>query len=89
MIPIAASMAVATHTGLYTFMIPATMACTCAFALPLAAPLIMVVFSTGRVPMWSMNKAGIFSNLIGGIVEGGLHKIMPAVLGVGVEECPP
>jgi solute carrier family 13 (sodium-dependent dicarboxylate transporter), member 2/3/5 len=89
MIPIAASMAVATKTSPYTFMIPATMACTCAFVLPIATPPNMVVFSTGRLPMWEMNKAGIFLNLIGSVLLlMAAYTIIPAVLGVGAEEYP-
>jgi di/tricarboxylate transporter len=44
MIPVAASMVVATNSSPYTFMIPATMAC--AFVFLIATPPNMVVFST-------------------------------------------
>ncbi|CAB9507604.1 Sodium-dependent dicarboxylate transporter SdcS [Seminavis robusta] len=89
MIPIAASMAVATQTSPYTFMIPATMACSCAFVLPIATPPNMVVFSTGRLPMAEMNKAGVFLNVIGSaLLLGATYTIIPAVMGVAAEEFP-
>lgn len=56
MVPIAAAIAVATRVSPYTFMIPAAMACSCAFVLPIATPPNMVVFSTGRLPMVEMTR---------------------------------
>ncbi|CAB9499175.1 Sodium-dependent dicarboxylate transporter SdcS [Seminavis robusta] len=68
MIPIAASLAIALETNPYTLMIPVTFACSCAFALPIATPPNMVVFSTGRVPLREMNKGGLVLNMISSVV---------------------
>lgn len=89
MIPIAASLAVATMSSPFTFMIPATMACSCAFCLPIATPPNMVVFSTGRLPMREMNKAGILLNIICSLILlGAAFSIIPAVTGVAASDFP-
>mmetsp|Transcript_16990 Transcript_16990/g.41192 ORF Transcript_16990/g.41192 Transcript_16990/m.41192 type:complete len:88 (+) Transcript_16990:988-1251(+) len=87
MILIAASLAVADKVSPYTYMIPATMACSCAFVLPIATPPDMVVFSTGRLPMREMNKAGVLLNIIGSLLLlGAAFAIIPAVLDVEADE---
>lgn len=68
MIPIAASLAVSLETNPYTIMIPVTIACSCAFAMPIATPPNMVAFATGQVPLREMNKSGAFLNIISSII---------------------
>ena len=88
-VPIAASIAIATNASPYTFMVPAAMACSCAFCLPIATPPNMVVFSTGRVPMREMNKAGVLLNVVCSvIILGAAFTIVPAVTKVGASEFP-
>lgn len=82
MIPVAAALAVALETNPYTFMIPVTLACSCAFALPIATPPNMVVFSTGRVSLVEMNKAGLFLNIVSSLVLLlGAYTFIPWALG--------
>ena len=89
MIPIAGSLAVAMRVSPYTFMIPATMACSCAFFLPIATPPNMVVYSTGMIELREMNKAGAFLNIICAILLWiAAYSIIPAVLGVGANDFP-
>eukprot|EP00934_Nitzschia_sp_Nitz4_P007683 Nitzschia sp. Nitz4//scaffold4_size323378//207815//209578//NITZ4_000679-RA/size323378-processed-gene-0.293-mRNA-1//1//CDS//3329553456//7673//frame0 len=89
MIPIAASLAVGARASPYSFMIPAAIACSCAFCLPVATPPNMVAFSSGRLPMVEMNKAGIFLNMMCTFLILGLaFTIIPAVVGVGVRDFP-
>ena len=89
MVPVAASIAVALQASPYTFMLPATMACSCAFVLPIATPPNMVVFSTGRVPMREMNKAGVLLNVVCSLILfGAAFTIIPAVLRVPATEFP-
>ena len=89
MIPIAASIAVGSGVSPYTFMIPAALACSCAFCLPIATPPNMVVFSSGRLPMIEMNKAGVFLNIICSVlILGAAFSIIPAVLNVDADEFP-
>lgn len=89
MIPIAASIAVGAGVSPYTYMIPAALACSCAFCLPIATPPNMVVFATGRLPLSEMNKAGVFLNLICSVVIlAAAFTIIPAVLSVGADDFP-
>lgn len=88
-VPLAASLAVATQVSPYTFMIPATMACSCAFVLPIATPPNSVVFSTGLLPMREMNKAGIILNVLGSLVLfAAAYTIIPVTLGVDANDYP-
>lgn len=89
MIPIAASIAVGAEVSPYTFMIPATLACSCAFCLPIATPPNMVVFSSGRLAMTEMMKAGVILNLVCSVlILGAAFSIVPAVLDVDADEFP-
>lgn len=89
MIPLAASLALGAGVSPYTFMIPATLACSCAFTLPIATPPNMIAFSSGRLPLIEMNKAGVVLNIICTfLILGVTFTIVPAVLNVGVREVP-
>jgi solute carrier family 13 (sodium-dependent dicarboxylate transporter), member 2/3/5 len=46
-------------------LIPATLAATLGFALPVASPMQAIVFGSGRIPVRAMVKAGIWMDLIG------------------------
>ena len=46
-------------------MVPATIASSCAFMLPVATPPNAIVFSSGKVSLKKMFKTGIWMNLIG------------------------
>mmetsp|Transcript_14840 Transcript_14840/g.30283 ORF Transcript_14840/g.30283 Transcript_14840/m.30283 type:complete len:484 (+) Transcript_14840:658-2109(+) len=89
MIPIAASIAVGSGVSPYTFMIPAALACSCAFCLPVATPPNMVVFASGRLPMSEMIRAGVFLNVVCSVLILGLaFTLIPAVLKVDADELP-
>lgn len=89
MIPIAASIAVGASVSPYTFMIPAALACSCAFCLPVATPPNMVVFASKRLPMTEMMRAGIFLNLACSvIILTWTFTLIPAVLDVDADEFP-
>ncbi len=47
------------------FAIPATVAASCAFMMPVATPPNTVVFSTGKVPISAMMRAGLVLNIAG------------------------
>jgi len=62
-LPILASIAPAMEISPYMLVIPATIAASCAFMLPVATPPNAIVFGTGGVSIFQMCKAGICLNL--------------------------
>jgi sodium-dependent dicarboxylate transporter 2/3/5 len=64
-LPILASAAVALHMDPRALMIPATLSASCAFMMPVASPTQAIVFSSGRVPIRSMMRAGLWFNALG------------------------
>ena len=64
-LPILASTAPAWGMDPVSIMIPATLAASCGFMLPIASPMQAIVFGTGRIPVRSMVRAGIWMDLIG------------------------
>ncbi|MFC1546027.1 SLC13 family permease [Pseudomonadota bacterium] len=68
MLPILAATALANEMDLMMVLIPATLAASCAFMLPVATPPNAIVFGTDYVPMQAMVKVGIRLNLIMAIV---------------------
>ena len=49
-------------------MVPAAISASCAFMLPGATAPNAIIFGTGKVPIFSMVKAGLVINLIGAVV---------------------
>ncbi len=64
-LPILASVAVATGTHPLALMIPATLSASCAFMMPVATPPNAIVFGSNRIAAGEMARAGIVLNLIG------------------------
>ncbi len=67
-LPILAAISVGINVNPLLLMIPATIASSLAFMLPVATPPNIIVFGTGRVTIPQMLKAGIILDLIGVIV---------------------
>ena len=67
-LPILASVAVATGTHPLLLMVPATLSASCAFMMPVATPPNSIVFGSNRISVGEMARAGIFLNLIGVLV---------------------
>ena len=67
-LPILASVAVATGTHPLVLMIPATLSASCAFMMPVATPPNAIVFGSDRITVRDMARTGIFLNLIGVLV---------------------
>jgi sodium-dependent dicarboxylate transporter 2/3/5 len=63
--PVLASTAKTLDVPPLVLMIPATLSASCAFMLPVATPPNAIVYSSGRVRMGDMIKAGIWLNLVG------------------------
>ncbi|MEN8119494.1 MAG: SLC13 family permease [Bacteroidota bacterium] len=68
LLPILAGIAVTTKINPLIFMVPATMAASLAFMLPVATPPNAIVFGTNRLKISEMMKTGFLLNLAGVIV---------------------
>ena len=64
-LPVMAGLATATNVNPLFLMVPATLACSCAFMLPVATPPNAVIFGTNRLYVLDMARPGIVVNLIG------------------------
>jgi sodium-dependent dicarboxylate transporter 2/3/5 len=64
-LPVVAAVAVESGQDPLLFVIPVTLAASCAFMLPVATPPNAIVFSSGYVSIPQMMRAGIILNLIG------------------------
>lgn len=63
-LPILASMATGLGQNPMLFALPAAIAASCAFMLPVATPPNAIVYGTGRVTIYQMAKGGLWLNLI-------------------------
>ncbi|MCB0703735.1 MAG: DASS family sodium-coupled anion symporter [Saprospiraceae bacterium] len=63
-IPVLAGIAIGLNIPILYLAIPATLASSCAFMLPMATPPNAIVFASGHVKVYQMAKAGIVLNLI-------------------------
>ena len=67
-LPILASLSITLNVNPLLFMLPATIAGSMAFMLPVATPPNAIVFSSKRLLISDMAKTGIFLNIIGAII---------------------
>ncbi len=63
-LPVIAAIAVETGQDPLVFVIPVTLAASCAFMLPVATPPNAIIFSSGQVSIPEMIRAGILLNII-------------------------
>lgn len=79
-LPVLAALAVETGVDPLVFVIPVTLAASCAFMLPVATPPNAIVFSSGSVSIPRMMRAGSVLNIIGIMVLSVIAlTIAPAV----------
>ena len=79
-LPVMAAVAVETGQDPLVFVIPVTLAASCAFMLPVATPPNAIVFSSGYVSIPKMIRAGLALNLIGvAILSAVALTLAPAV----------
>lgn len=67
-LPIVGALAVQSGYEPYTLMVPVTLAASCAFMFPIATPPNAIVFSSGRVRMSEMARAGAWMNLVSAVL---------------------
>ncbi len=70
LIPILASIAPGLGMEPMTLAVPATLAASCAFMMPVATPPNAIVFGSGRVTIRQMTRAGLWLNLAGIAIIG-------------------
>ena len=88
-LPILASLAVSAQINPLFLMIAATLACSCAFTLPVATPSNMIVFGTNRLSAKDMIQTGIWMNIFGFIfITLTMIYIAPIVLDISWDEMP-
>jgi sodium-dependent dicarboxylate transporter 2/3/5 len=63
-LPILAAAAVASDNDMLMMLLPAALAASCAFMLPVATPPNAIVYATGKVPLQMMLRTGLRMNLI-------------------------
>jgi len=61
-------------------MIPATLAASCGFMLPIASPMQAIVFGSGQLSVRQMAKAGVWMDLIGVVLLMGLWSVLGAAV---------
>ena len=82
MIPILASLAPGLDVHPLALIVPAAIASSCAFMLPVATPPNAVVFGSGRVPLAQMARSGIWLNLVGiALITGLCYALVIPALG--------
>ncbi|MGK7345399.1 MAG: SLC13 family permease [Candidatus Nitrospinota bacterium M3_3B_026] len=89
LLPVLGALAVAVKVNPLLLMIPGTLACSCAFMLPVATPPNAIVFGSGRLRVADMAKAGILFNLIGVVlITAGVYLLGGAVFDIDLGRFP-
>jgi sodium-dependent dicarboxylate transporter 2/3/5 len=83
-LPILASVAVATEVHPLMLMIPATLSASCAFMMPVATPPNAIIFGSERVRIPEMARIGIVLNLVGVLVIATVFYLLGTVV-FGIE----
>jgi sodium-dependent dicarboxylate transporter 2/3/5 len=89
MLPILSGVALATGVNPLMLMLPAAIAASCAFMLPVATPPNAIIFGSGCVPMHRMVRSGIIINFIGvALVTGTFYLVVRPLLGIDLSVLP-
>ncbi|PSL50983.1 sodium-dependent dicarboxylate transporter 2/3/5 [Salsuginibacillus halophilus] len=89
LMPIMASLAAAIDVHPFAMMVPAAVAASCAFMLPVATPPNAVVFGSGYLRMIDMVKAGVWMNIIAIIgLTIFVLLLLPVVFGIDLTSFP-
>ncbi len=84
LLPILAAVALGLGVDPYMLIVPATIAASCAFMMPVATPPNAIVFGSGYITIPQMCRAGLWLNLIGVLLVTLLaYAIIAPVLGAG------
>ncbi|MCG8462194.1 MAG: anion permease [Holophagales bacterium] len=89
-LPVLASIAIGLGRDPLLLLIPATLAASCAFMLPVATPPNAIIYGSGRVSVPQMVRAGLRLNLIFVfLITLVVYFLLPLLLGVELEGLPP
>jgi len=89
LLPVLGALAVQIKVHPFLLLVPATVAASCAFMLPVATPPNAIVFGTGRVTIPQMARAGLLLNVIGIVlVTLFVWFLAGALLGVDLNDFP-
>lgn len=89
LMPIMASLAYAIDVHPFAMMVPAAVAASCAFMLPVATPPNAVVFGSGYLKMGDMIKAGFWMNIIAvAALVTFVTLLLPIVFGIDLTTFP-
>ena len=89
LVPVLAQTAIDLELDPRLMMIPATIAASCAFMLPIATPPNAIVFGSGRIEMWQMVKCGIALNLLGVVlITAAMFLLLVPQLGISLDGIP-
>ncbi|HEX6644395.1 MAG TPA: SLC13 family permease, partial [Gemmatimonadales bacterium] len=81
-LPIAGALAVGLGESPLLLVIPAALAASCGFMLPVATPPNAIVYASGRIPMGRMIRAGFLLNVVMiALLTLAAFVLVPAVLG--------
>jgi sodium-dependent dicarboxylate transporter 2/3/5 len=85
MVPILAALASGLGTAPLLFIVPATVAASCAFMLPVATPPNAIVFGSGHISMFEMIRAGLWLEIVGLVLITALtYALAVPVLGISI-----
>ena len=89
LVPVLASTAMEIGLDPRLVMIPATIAASCAFMLPIATPPNAIVFGSGRIEMNQMIRYGTALNLLGVVlITAAMFLLIVPQLGISLETIP-
>jgi sodium-dependent dicarboxylate transporter 2/3/5 len=89
MIPVLGAVAVAIGVHPYSLIVPAAVAASFAFMLPVATPPNAIVFSSRFVTIPQMAKTGFWLNLLAvGLISLGVYFLLPLVWGIDLASIP-
>ncbi len=89
-LPILASIAVGLGQNPLLLAVPATLAASCAFMLPVATPPNAIVYGSGYLSVPQMARAGIFLNLLFLIlITAAAYFLLPWAFGLALDTTPP
>src|SRR5699024_1808820 len=83
LLPVLISLGLSLDMDVVGLLAGATLACTCAFMLPVATPPNAIIFGSGQIKLKEMMRAGIFMNIVSVLVIFVLSLLLSGVLAGG------